>query len=131
MAELTTQLAIFLKNVPGALRDLLGSLADAGINISGIMVSDAADHAVVRLVVDTPSKAIHLLGDQGAVVVDSELISHDMTDEPGELLSLAGKLADHQINILYIYGSTCRAGGVARTFIHTSNDEKVLEILGG
>ena len=130
MAELTTQLAIFMKNVPGTLHEVLRSIKDADINIEGMMVHDAVDYAVVRLVVDEPTKTIHLLGERGLLVVDSQMISHDMPNEPGQLLALAGKLAKGKINIAYIYGSTPRSGGDPRIFLHTSDNAKVLKMLG-
>ena len=131
MAKTTTQLAVFLKNVPGALQELLRSLAEEEINNEGMMVNDAADHAVVRLVVDQPSKAIHLLGDRGAVLVESDILVHEMQNEPGEILSLAAKLAKNRINIAYVYGSTPLGGGTPRVFLHTADNAKVLKLLRG
>jgi len=130
MTTTTTQIAVFLKNVPGALHAMLRALTDERINIEGLMISDAADHAVVRLVVDSPSKVLHLLGDRGAMVVESEIIDHEMANRPGELLTLSGKLAHGGINIAYIYGSTPKRGTRARIFIHTDDDAKVLRLLG-
>ena len=131
MVKTTTQLAVFLKNVPGALQEFLRSLAEEEINIEGIMVNDAADHAVVRLVVDQPSKALHLLGDRGAVVVESDILVLEMLNRPGEILDLAGKLAKSRINIAYVYGSTPLRGGAPRVFLHTADDAKVMKLLGG
>jgi hypothetical protein len=130
MAEMATQLAVFMKNVPGTLHDMLRSLSEGGVNIEGIMVNDATDHAVVRLVVSHPSRAIHLLGERGAVVVESEVVALEMANEPGQMLALSGKLAQHKINISYIYGSTPREGGLPRIYLHSSDDEKVVELLG-
>ena len=44
MAKTTTQLAVFLKNVPGALHELLRSLAEKEINIEGMMATAQAVH---------------------------------------------------------------------------------------
>jgi hypothetical protein len=130
MAETTTQLAIFMKNIPGTLHQVLESITEAGINIEGIMVNDAVDFAVVRLVVDAPNKALHLLGDRGLLVVESDIVVHEMPNEPGQMLTLAGKLAKGKINISYIYGSAPREGGIPRVFFHTSDNAKVLRMLG-
>ncbi len=131
MAEMTTQLAIFMKNVPGTLHEVLDCIRGAQINIEGIMVNDAVDYAVVRLVVDSPTKAIHLLGNQGLLVVESDIIVHEMPNEPGQLLELAGMLSRGKINIAYIYGSAPREDGIPRVFLHTSDNAKVLRILKG
>ena len=131
MAEIVTQLAIFAKNIPGALHELLRSISEADINIQGIMVNDAVDHAVVRMVVDTPTKAIHLLGDRGVLVVESDIVSHEMPNSPGELMKLSGALSRAKINISYIYGSAPIEGQGPRIFFHTSNNQKVLGLLKG
>jgi hypothetical protein len=131
MAEIMTQISVFLKNVPGTLHQVLKSITDAQINIEAIMVSDAVDHAVVRLVVDLPQKAIHLLGEHGLLVIESDIIAHEMPNEPGELLRLAGALAKGKINISYIYGSTPREGGIPRIYLQTSDNKKVARLLNG
>ncbi len=129
MAEIVTQLAIFAKNIPGTLHELLRSISEAKINIEGIMVNDAVDHAVVRMVVDTPTKAIHLLGDRGILVLEGDIVSHAMPNHPGELMDLAGALARAKINISYIYGSASGDAGINRIFFQTSNNARVLRLL--
>ena len=129
MAEIVTQLAIFAKNIPGTLHELLRSISDADINIHGIMVNDAVDHAVVRMVVDAPTKVIHLLGDRGILVVESDVVSHEMPNHPGELMKLSGSLSKSKINIAYIYGSAPIEGTGPRIFLQTSNNQKVVSLL--
>ena len=125
IASSVTQISVFMKNVPGTLQRLLRAIRKAGIDIEGgIMVNDATDHAVVRMVVDQPQKTIHLLGDAGLVVLDDNVDFHGMPDRPGELLALADKLAKGRIDIAYIYGSAPRA------YLHTSDDAKVIRLLG-
>jgi len=129
MAEIKTQLAIFLKNVPGTLHAVLEALHEAKINIEGIMVNDAVDHAVVRMVVDAPNRVLHLLGDRGLLVVENDLVVHEMPNEPGQLLALAKILSKAKVNISYIYGSAPREGGIPRIFLHTDDNRKVMKIL--
>ncbi|MHC4481514.1 MAG: ACT domain-containing protein, partial [Planctomycetota bacterium] len=59
------QLAVFLENRPGTLAKMCQALAQEGINLLALTVSDNVDHAVVRLVVDKPQEALHLLGSSG------------------------------------------------------------------
>ena len=56
------QLSLFLENKPGTLAAVCQALADEAVNIYAISVVDAVDHAVVRMVVSDPTKAITLLG---------------------------------------------------------------------
>jgi len=54
--KIVKQLALFLENKPGTLSKVCDALAAAKINIYAISVSDAVDHAVVRMVVDDSHK---------------------------------------------------------------------------
>lgn len=87
------QLSLFLVNKPGVLADVCQSLSDNNINIRGLSVSDTVDHAVVRLIVDDPIKAIHLLGEHGVLVVETDVLAVDVDDQPGALAKVARKLA--------------------------------------
>ena len=55
------QLSVFLENRPGALAHICGILSEADINIRALSVHDTVDNAVVRLIVDNPTKALLLL----------------------------------------------------------------------
>src|SRR2546427_8055955 len=81
--RLETQLSVFLENRAGVLAELAADLARHGISIRGLTVANLADHAVVRLVVSEPQKALHLLGDRGVLVVTSQVLAIDMPDEAG------------------------------------------------
>ena len=100
------QLAVFLENRPGALAAMCGTLAEAGINLLALTVSDTVDHAVIRLVTDKPDKALHLLGDAGMLVVESDVLVVELTNQPGTLGQVARKLAQNNINIEYAYCTT-------------------------
>lgn len=100
------QLSLFLENKPGTLSAVAHALAEAGINIHALSVSDAVDHAVVRMVVSDPHKAIHLLGDHGVMVVERNVLMIEGRSKPGELAEIARKLFAHKINIEYAYTAT-------------------------
>jgi len=122
------QLSVFLKNQPGVLAELLRGLAAQGINVRAMSVSDTVDHAVVRLVVDDPHKALHLLGDRGVLVVETEVLAVELADEPGALAEVAAKLAEHQVNIEYAYGSAGHDSAVI--VLRTNDNDGALEVLG-
>src|SRR5881396_2690011 len=99
--ETATQLAIFLENRPGALARVCEALARAGINIHALTISDTVDHAVVRMVVSDPTKALMLLGETGTLALESEVLMIEGANEPGMLGKLAEQLAAANINIEY------------------------------
>ncbi len=124
--KIVKQLAIFLENQPGALFRVTQDLAKHNININAICVMDSVDHAVVRLIVDKSMEAIHLLGEAGVLVVESDLLEVPLTNAPGELNKLCKQLMDKGINIEYAYGS-----GEGKLYLRLVSPEKALEALKG
>lgn len=116
------QLSLFLENKPGVLADVCQTLADQKINIRGLSVSDTVDHAVVRMIVDDPIKAIHLLGDHGVMVVETDVLAVEVDDEPGALARIARTFARAKINIEYAYGTSDT--GRARIYMRVSDARK-------
>ena len=121
------QLSVFLENKPGVLADVCKALGDHDINIRGVSVSDTVDHAVVRLVVSDPHKAIHVLGEHGALVVETDVLVVKLSDHPGALADLASKFARGKVNIEYAYGSSDDTQ--ATVFMRVSDIKKGLELL--
>ena len=121
------QLSIFLENKPGVLARVCGALGARGINIRGLSVSDTVDHAVVRMVVDDSQMALHLLGEHGALVVETDVLAIKLENKPNELAKLAGKLARAKVNVEYAYGSS--SDGEGTVFFRVSDTKKALRII--
>ena len=101
--ETAPQLAVFLGNRPGALSRVCTELAAAEINIHALATSDTIDHAVVRMVVSDPTKALMILGERGVLALENEVLMIESNNEPGVLASIADRLAKAGINIEYAY----------------------------
>ena len=83
--ETATQLAVFLGNRPGALSRVCSELAAAEINIHALSTSDTIDHAVVRMVVSDPTKALMILGERGVLALENDVLMIESNNEPGTL----------------------------------------------
>jgi len=95
-----------MENKPGNLAQICEILERNYINMIGITVADAVDHAVVRMVVDDPIKTIHIFGEIGSVVVESDVVIVQMDkSQPGSLKMISNALSENEINIDYIYGT--------------------------
>ena len=127
--QIKKQLSIFLRNRPGTLADVCEHLTNDGINILGFSVSDTVDHAVVRMVVDEPMKAVHLLGNAGLLVVENEIIAIELTNEPGALASLGSRLAKSKVNIEYAYGGLASQAEAGIFYLRPSNVREAFDIL--
>ena len=121
------QISIFLENKPGVMADVCKALGAYDINIRGISVSDTVDHAVVRMIVDNPRKAIHVLGEHGALVVETDVLALKLDDKPGTLAKLASKFARGKVNIEYAYGTS--DGTEATVFVRVSDVKKAVQLL--
>jgi hypothetical protein len=127
----TKQLALFLENKPGTLAAVCKELAEQKINIVAISISDAVDHAVVRMVVDKPQKALHLLGEHGVLVVERDVLMLSGRNRPGELATIAGKLAKHGVNIEYAYSATPPDAPRGAIILRVDKPAKAARILRG
>ena len=121
------QLSVLLENKVGVLSEVCKALADHGINIKGMSVSDTVDHAVLRLIVDNPRGAMHVLGEHGALVVETDVLSVRLDDKPGELGRLAAKFARGGVNIDYAYGTA--DGTQALLYLRVSDVKKASKLL--
>jgi hypothetical protein len=122
-----TQLSLFLVNQPGVLADVCKTLGDNHINIRGISVSDTVDHAVVRMIVDNPKKAVHLLGEHGVLVIENEVLALELGHSPGEMAKVARKFARGKINIEYAYGTADSTK--ATVFFRVSDARRAMRLL--
>ena len=125
-----TQLSAFLDNRAGVLATLAEDLGRHGICIRALTVANLVDHAVVRLVVTEPQKALHLLGERGVLALTSEVLAIDMPDRAGALADIAHRLAGAGVNIEYAYGSGPAREGRAVAYMHVSDLTKARAALG-
>ena len=125
------QLSLFLENKPGTLAAVCQALADEAVNIHAISVVDAVDHAVVRMVVSDPTKAIHLLGEHGVLVIERDVLMVEGRSRPGELAQIAKTLAEHKVNIEYAYSATLPEATRGAMILRVDNLAKARRILRG
>jgi hypothetical protein len=125
------QLSLFLENKPGTLAAVCRTLAGNRINITAISVADGVDHAVVRMVVDDPAKALHILGEHGVLVVERDVLLVTCNNRPGELAIIARKLAAKKVNIEYAYAATVPAASSGALILRVDNLTKARQVLKG
>jgi len=124
------QLTLILDNRPGVLAKVCGDLAQAKINIKGIYVENLVDHSAVRVIVDDPDKATHLLGTAGVLVFENEVVAVGAENKPGALVAIAKKLGKARVNIDYMYGSTPDRGR-ATVFLRVDDVKRAKSALKG
>lgn len=118
------QLAVFVANRPGTLAEVCRILAERGVGIVGLSVADAVDHAVLRLVVDNPAVAIHVLGEAGLLVLDTDVIAIRLPNGTGRMSELGQALSRAGVNIEYAYGGVGEEDSVGTLYLKVHDVEK-------
>jgi hypothetical protein len=127
--EIATQLALFLANKPGTLAAVCDALAAENINIFGLTISDAVDHAVVRMVVSDHTKALSIFEEHGTLVVENEVLMLEHDNRPGTLSQIAKRLAEENVNIDYAYLATAPTAEKGLLIFRPNNLKKAFEVL--
>ena len=126
----TTQLVVSLESKPGVLARLSQTLADAGVNITGICAGETAGRGKVRLLVSDAARARDALRAAKYRVSEETAVILSLDNHPGALARVAEKLGRARINIRCAYATT-EGGGRATVVLSVSNADKAESVLGG
>ena len=118
-----------MENKPGRLSQICNALAENDINIVAMSVHDTVDHAIVRLIVDYPTKALVLLEEEGVYIITQDVVVLETDNKPGIIASIAKKLFRADINIEYAYCTATKNQEFGCLVIKTKDAEQTLEIL--
>lgn len=129
MIKIAKQIAVFMDNRPGTLARFCQGLAKAKVNILGLSISEAIDHAVVRLVVDKPAEAEQVLGALKAMTQSRDVVFMDVENKPGEMARIAEQLAEAGINIEYAYCTASPSHSAGAIILRTNDLEATISAL--
>jgi len=115
------QLSVMVENKRGALAELCSELAKVAINILALSVPEQAGVAPLRLVVNSIEAARKVFDGLGVKYSEEDVIAVRVSDRPGALGKLTRKLADHNIDIKYAYGSILKGSGSAVIILAVSD----------
>jgi len=123
------QLSVFLPNRPGIMARTCSILSEAGINILAMAVHDTVDNAVVRFIVDHPTKAILLLEQEELYVMEQDVLVVELDNKTGTLTRICQSLAEADINIAYAYCTATPNQDCGCVVIRTDQPERAQELL--
>jgi hypothetical protein len=104
------QISVFLENRPGRLAALCRSLADAGVNLNTLMLSETGEFGLMRFIANDPDKAKAVAEKAGYAVTSSEVLAIQVPDKPGGLADILALLEPQKISVEYMYAFVCRQG---------------------
>jgi hypothetical protein len=126
-AQLGKEIVVMVMNKIGVLADISEILADHGINILAVSGYAINNDATIMVVTEDNLRALDALktaGYKGAK--ENTVIVLGLENEAGALSTVITKLASENIDIRYIYGTTCPDACPSRVILSTNNDEKAL-----
>ena len=63
------QVSVFVQNKPGALSAICKLLAESGVDMRAMFISDTKEFSILRLIADDTEKAAEVLRDQNCIVL--------------------------------------------------------------
>ncbi len=124
-----TQLSVFLENRPGRLSALCRTLADAGVNLSTLMLSDNGEFGLLRLLTPDVAKAKTIAIDAGYAVTTTEVVALQVPDRPGGLAGVLVLLEKAGVSVEYMYAFAERPGSDAVMVFRFDDTDKALAAL--
>jgi hypothetical protein len=122
------ELSVITPNEPGILGRVLGTLANAGVNLKALNAYSEGDKGVFLLVTSDNKKAQKCLKILGYEVKSNPVVTILIEDRIGAGAEVGVLLGNAIIDVEYCYGSSA---GVGRAFLvfKTSNNKKAVETL--
>jgi hypothetical protein len=104
-------------------------LKDADINIRSLSLADTSDFGILRLIVNDTNKALRVLNDNGLRVSRTSVVAVEVPDRPGGLHSILAVLAQHGINVEYLYAFIEKSGENAVIIFRFDSPDDAVDVL--
>ena len=126
-AELGKEILVTVMNRIGVLADMAKILADHGINILAVTGYAVNNDANIMIVTEDNLRAVDALKKAGYKgTKENPVLILELENKAGALKNITAKLASENIDIKYLYGTTCSSACPSRVVLSTNNDEKAL-----
>jgi len=123
-----TELTVTTPDERGIFGRVLGTLANAGVNVKAFYVYSETDQGHFHLVTSDAKKAETALRTLGYKVKAKKVLTVRVTDRIGAGAEIGALLGNAVIDICYAYGTSSGEGKTLLVF-HTSNNRKALDTL--
>lgn len=124
-----TQISVFLENTKGRLYDVCSLLGRNGINMRAVTIAESPEFGILRMVVDKPEEAMRVLKADGFVANLTDIVTVEVPDRPGGLVNVLKVLAEHEINVEYMYGFLEKCSDNALMVLRFDDPDKAIRAL--
>lgn len=122
------ELEVITPNEPGVMGRVLGTLANAGVNLKALMADSMKGRGVFHLVTSNNKKAEKCLKAVGYEVISNPVVTVLIDDRIGAGAEIGFLLGNAVIDIEYCYGSSAELGKALLVF-RTNSDQKTYNTL--
>ena len=129
---LSKEISVVVVNEIGALSKMTSFLVNHGINVEAIAgySNTIGDQAGIMFITNDNVAAIEALTVSGYTdTKENDVIIVELENAPGALKNISERLAQKDINITYIYCTTCMGGCPAKIILSTSDNMMAFGIL--
>jgi hypothetical protein len=123
-----TEIHVITPNEPGILGRVLGTLANAGVNLRALSVYAMDNEGHFRLLTSNNKKAEASLRTLGYKVKSNTIITVETGDRIGAGAEIGALLGNAIIDVEYCYGSSAGTGRALLVF-KTNNNKKAFDTL--
>ena len=127
-----TELSVVVTNEVGALARTMSFLVNHGINVETIAgySNHAGDEGELIFITDNNEVAVNELVSSGYENIrESDVLIIELENRPGTLKNISELLSLNNININYIYSTSCSRGCPAKIVLATSDNDTAMKIL--
>jgi len=123
-----TEIHVITPNEPGILGRVLGTLANAGVNLRALHAHSEKNKGYFLLITSDNKKAKKCLKGLGYTVKTNEVVTVQTEDRIGAGAEIGALLGNAVIDIDYCYGTSAGAGKALLVF-KTNDNKKAVETL--
>jgi hypothetical protein len=123
------QISVFVENKPGAVSEIVTSLAEAEVDLKAFTIADTAEFGILRFISDSPKKALTLLKRNGWVATLTPVVAVLMADKPGSLAAILRRFAENDVQVEYMYAFVAQEEGQAYVVFRVEETDKAVSLL--
>jgi hypothetical protein len=117
-----TELYVITPDEPGILGRVMGTLANAGVNLKAIYARSERGKGIFFLITSNNKKAEKALKGIGYEVTTNNVVTVEIDDRIGAGAEVGALIGNAAVDIDYCYGTS--AGGVKVLLVFQTNDNK-------
>ena len=117
-----TELYVITPDEPGILGRVMGTLANAGVNLKAIYARSERGKGIFFLITSDNNKAEKALKEIGYEVTTNNVVTVEIDDRIGAGAEVGALIGNAAIDIDYCYGTS--SGGVKALLVFQTNDNK-------